>query len=49
LRELVLHTGEDLADPEQAKAMRRTAETKWEFDIVGTAFEATFGLTFGEI
>ncbi len=46
LRELVLHTGEDFTDPAQAKTMRRTSPTTWEFDIAGTGFDATFGLTF---
>ena len=46
LRELVLHTGEDFTDPAQAKTMRRTSPTTWEFDITGTGFDATFGLTF---
>jgi hypothetical protein len=46
LRELVLHTGEDFTDPAHATTMRRTSPTTWEFDITGTGFDATFGLTF---
>ena len=50
LRELVLHTGEDFTDPEQAKTMRqKKSPTDWEFDITGTGFDATFGLTFAVV
>ena len=49
LRELVLHTGEDFTDPEQAKPMRKISPTTWEFDIGGTGFKATFGLTFAVV
>lgn len=49
LRELVLHTGEDFTDPKQAKTMRQTSLTTWEFDITGTGFDATFGLTFAVV
>ena len=49
LRELVLHTGEDFTDPTQAETMRRKSPTTWEFDIGGTGFDATFGLTFAAL
>ena len=49
LRNLVLHTGEDFTDPAQAKTMRRTSPTTWEFDIGGTGFDATFGLAFAVV
>jgi hypothetical protein len=49
IRELVLHTGEDFTDPGQAKTMRGTSPTVWEFDIGGTGFEATFRLTFAVV
>ena len=49
LRELVLHTGEDFTDSAQAKTMRETSPTTWEFDITGTGFDATFGLTFAVV
>jgi pimeloyl-ACP methyl ester carboxylesterase len=49
LRELVLHTGEDFTDPAQAKPMRKKSLTAWEFDITGTGFDATFGLTFAVV
>ena len=49
LRELVRHTGEDFTDPAQAMPMRRTSPTTWEFDIGGTGFDATFGLTFAAL
>jgi hypothetical protein len=49
LRELVLHTGEDFTDPAQAKAMPRKSSTSWEFDVTGTGFDATFGLTFAVV
>jgi len=46
LRELVLHTGEDFTDAKQAEKMRRKSPGNWEFDIKGTGFDATFGLSF---
>jgi hypothetical protein len=47
LRELVLHTGENFKDPAQTTPMRQKGSvTDWEFDITGTGFDATFGLTF---
>jgi len=46
LRELVLHSGEDFKDPAQAEPMRKLSPTTWEFDIGGTGFKATLGLTF---
>jgi hypothetical protein len=50
LRQLVLHTGEDFTDPEQTKPMRqKKSPTDWEFDITGTGFDATFGLTFAVV
>jgi hypothetical protein len=51
LRELVLHTGENFNDPKQTKPMRKVDKTnpRWEFDIGGTGFEATLGLTFGVV
>ena len=49
LRQLVLHTGEDFTDPAQAKPMRKKSLTAWEFDITGTGFDATFGLTFAVV
>lgn len=49
LRELVLHTGEDFADPAQAKTMRQTSPSTWKFDITGTGFDATLGLTFATL
>ena len=38
----------DLTD-DQAKTMRETSPTTWEFDITGTGFDATFGLTFAVV
>jgi hypothetical protein len=50
LRELVLHTGENFKDPAQTKPMRQKGSvTDWEFDITGTGFDATFGLTFAVV
>lgn len=49
LRELVLHSGEDFSDPAQAKTMRQTNASTWNFDVTGTGFDATFGLTFSAI
>ena len=49
LRELVLHTGEDFTDLAQAKPMRKKSLTAWEFDITGTGFDATFGLSFAVV
>jgi hypothetical protein len=46
LRELVLHTGEDFTDPKQVGIVRQTSPTTWEFDIGGTGFDATLGLSF---
>jgi PGAP1-like protein len=51
LRGLVLHTGEDFTDPKRATPMRKPDPTKWEyeFDIEGSGFNATFGLTFAVV
>jgi pimeloyl-ACP methyl ester carboxylesterase len=49
LQQLVLHSGEDFTDPAQAKNMRNTGSTAWEFDIADGAFEATFKLTFAPV
>jgi hypothetical protein len=50
LRELVLHTGENFKDPAQTTPMRQKGSvTDWEFDITGTGFDATFGLTFAVV
>ena len=49
LRELVLHTGEDFTDRTKAETMDRKSPTTWEFDIGGTGFKATFGLTFAAL
>jgi pimeloyl-ACP methyl ester carboxylesterase len=52
LREMVLYTGEDFEDPKQTTPMRQVDKddlTRWEFDIGGTGFEATLGLTFGVV
>jgi hypothetical protein len=47
----VKHTSEDFSDPEQKKPMRRTGPTmtKWEFDVGGSGFDATFGLSFAAV
>jgi hypothetical protein len=49
LRELVLHTGEDFTDPKQVGIVRQTSPTTWEFDIGGTGFDATLGLSFAVV
>jgi hypothetical protein len=49
LRQLVLHTGEDFTDLAQAKPMRKKSLTAWEFDITGTGFDTTFGLSFAVV
>lgn len=49
LRELGLHKGEDFSDPAQAAPMRRIDPLRWEFDIGGTGFEATFGVNFAVV
>ena len=46
LRELVLHTGEDFTDSQQAETMRRRSPNTWEFDVTGTGFDATLSLAF---
>jgi hypothetical protein len=49
LRNMLLHTGENFEkeeDTKEAKHMRQVDKARWEFDIRGTGFEATLGLTF---
>jgi hypothetical protein len=49
LRNMLLHTGENFEkeeDTTEAKHMRQVDKARWEFDIRGTGFEATLGLTF---
>ena len=50
LQQLLLHTGEDFTDSKQTTPMRQKGSvTDWEFDITGTGFDATFGLTFAVV
>ena len=47
--EMVLHTGEEFEKEDAAKEskrMRQVDKARWEFEIGGTGFEATLGLTF---
>jgi hypothetical protein len=49
LREMVLHTGEEFGKEDatkESKRMRQVDKARWEFEIGGTGFEATLGLTF---